>query len=65
VAVGTIREFSESLRRQPAVAEVRILKLPLDDSSKQNLSGSTAARSEESVGARFELVIALRESGAR
>jgi hypothetical protein len=46
------------------VADVRILKMPLDDSSKQNLSGSTATRSENTVGAQFEIVFVLRDGGA-
>lgn len=62
-AVGAIREFADRLRRHPRVAEARILKLPLDDSSKQSLSGSTSARAEAQVGARFEIAIVLREAG--
>lgn len=63
LAVGTIRAFSDTLRRHPAVADVRILKLPLDDSSKQSLSGSTATRSENTVGAQFEIGLTLRDGG--
>ena len=62
-AVVTIREFAEDLRRDPRVAEIKIIKLPLDDSSRQSLSGSTNARVEQEVGARFELSIVLREPG--
>lgn len=64
LAVGTIRAFAETLKRHPAVADVRILKMPLDDSSKQNLSGSTATRAENTVGAQFEVVFVLRDGGA-
>jgi hypothetical protein len=60
-AVVTIREFAEDLRRDPRVAESRILKLPLDDSSRQALSGSTNTRVEQQVGAQFELSVTLRE----
>lgn len=62
-AVVTIREFAEDLRRDPRVAEIKILKLPLDDSSRQALSGSTNARVEQQVGAQFEFAITLREAG--
>ena len=59
----TIREFAEDLRLDPRVAEIKIIKLPLDDSSRQSLSGSTNARVEQQVGAHFELSIVLREPG--
>ncbi len=62
-AVATIRAFAEDLRNDPRVADARILKLPLDDSSRQNLSGTTAIRSEQQVGAKFEIAITLRASG--
>ncbi len=60
-AVVTIREFAEDLRQDPRVAEIKILKLPLDDSSRQALSGSTNARVEQQVGAQFEMSVVLRE----
>ena len=62
-AVATIRAFAEDLRNDPRVADARILKLPLDDSSRQNLSGTTAIRTEQQVGAKFEIAITLRASG--
>lgn len=60
-AVATIRDFAEQLRRHPRVAEARILKLPLDDSSRESVTGSTAVRTERQLGARFEILITLRE----
>lgn len=62
-AVVTIREFAEDLRRDSRVADIKILKLPLDDSSRQSLSGSTDARVEQREGAHFEFSIVLREPG--
>jgi hypothetical protein len=62
-AVVTIRGFAEALRRDPRIAEIKILKLPLDDSSRQALSGSTNAKVEQQLGAHFELAIVLREPG--
>lgn len=62
-AVVTIREFADDLRRDPRVADIKILKLPLDDSSRQALSGSTNARVEQQVGAQFEFSIVLRDVG--
>lgn len=60
-AVATIREFADRLRKNPAVADVKILKLPLDENSRQTLSGSTATRTEQQATAQFELVITLRD----
>lgn len=64
-AVGAIREFAERLRKHPRVAEAKITKLPLDESSRQSLSGSTSMSTERSLNAQFEVVITLRDdSGA-
>ncbi len=63
-AVATIRDFADRLRKNPAVADVKILKLPLDENSRQTLSGSTATRTEQQATAQFEIVITLRD-GAR
>jgi hypothetical protein len=41
---------------------VKLLKLPLDDSSRQSLSGSTSAQAEAQVGAGFELVLLLKDA---
>ena len=62
-AVATIRDFADRLRKNPAVADVKILKLPLDENSRQTLSGSTATRTEQQATAQFEIVITLREGG--
>jgi hypothetical protein len=65
-AVNEIREFADTLRAHPRVQEVKLLKLPRDDSSRQSLTGSTSAQAEAQVGARFELVLLLKdEEGGR
>lgn len=63
-AVATIREFADRLRANPAVAEVRVIKYPLDDSSREVLSGSTGSRAEQKATARFEVAVELRNTGA-
>lgn len=63
-AVETIRQFAERLRTNPAVAEVRVLKYPVDDSSQQVLSGSTNARTAAKTSAYFELAVQMREPAA-
>lgn len=60
-AVATIRDFADRLRKNPAVADVKIVKLPLDENSRQTLSGSTATRTEQQTSAQFEINVTLRE----
>lgn len=60
-AVATIRDFADRLRKNPAVADVKIIKLPLDENSRQTLSGSTATRTEQQTSAQFEINLTLRE----
>jgi hypothetical protein len=40
-AISAINEFTETLRRQDAVYDLSILKLPIDFSSAVNLQGNT------------------------
>lgn len=61
-AVATVREFADRLRKNPLIADVRVIKLPLDDNSRQMLSGSTATRAEQQTIAQFEIVVMLRDS---
>jgi hypothetical protein len=60
-AVATIRDFADRLRKNPAVADVKIVKLPLDENSRQTLSGSTATRTEQQTSAQFEINVTLQE----
>jgi len=60
-AVATIRDFADRLRKNPAVADVKIIKLPLDENSRQTLSGSTSTRTEQQTRAQFEINLTLRE----
>jgi hypothetical protein len=59
-AEQTIRTFVERLRNDPVIAEVRVVRWPLDASSKQTLSGSTSARSEQVLSAPFEIAVLLK-----
>lgn len=64
-AIALIRSFADRLRENPAVAEVKIIKLPLDASSRQSLSGSTDVRTEERLTAQFELAVVLKDVGGQ
>jgi hypothetical protein len=61
VAIDTINALAERLRQNPAVAEVRTLKMPLNVSPTAALSGTTQTASRpESSTAEFELVVVLK-----
>lgn len=64
-AIATIRTFAERLRENPAVDEVKVVKLPLDASSRQSLSGSTDTRTEQRLTAQFEIAVVLKETGGQ
>ena len=59
-AISSIRDFAERLRQSPLVADVRIIKLPLDASSRQSLTGSTATATEQRRSALFEIAITYK-----
>ena len=56
-AIAGIREFADRLRQSPLVADVRIIKLPLEASSRQSLTGSTSVATEQRQTAQFEIAI--------
>ena len=59
-AIDTINAFAQRLRGHPAVAEVRLTKMPLDVSSKAVLSGTTLDARPSAGSAEFELVVVLK-----
>jgi len=59
-AITSINRFAESLRKVPAVAEVRILRMPLNISPSATLSGTTLDKTEGTATAEFDLVIVYK-----
>jgi hypothetical protein len=59
-AIGQINAFAERLSGDPRVAEVRVLKLPLNVNPGLALSGNTLDTPEQSASADFTLVIVLK-----
>jgi hypothetical protein len=60
-AIDTINALAERLRQNPAVAEVRTLKMPLNVSPKAALSGNTLDSTRaEAAPAEFELVVVYK-----
>ncbi len=59
-AIEVINRYADSLSRQPQVAEVRIIKLPLNISPSLTLSGNTSDSAENSGKAEFRLLLILK-----
>jgi hypothetical protein len=59
-AIDTINGIAGRLRANPAVAEVRATKMPLNVSPKAVLSGNTLDSRAEGGTAEFELVIVFK-----
>src|SRR5688572_2500699 len=59
-AIDTINAFAQRLRAYPAVAEVRLTKMPLNVSPKAVLSGNTLDSRTAAGSAQFELVIVFK-----
>jgi hypothetical protein len=61
-AIATINGFADVLEKDPAVAEVRVVKLPLNVNPSLPLSGNTLDNPEQSQNAtaEFKLVVILK-----
>ncbi|HYC44772.1 MAG TPA: hypothetical protein VED01_04730 [Burkholderiales bacterium] len=59
-AIDTINGFADRLRADPAVAEVRLTKMPLNISPKAVLSGNTMDSRTDTSAAEFEVVIVFK-----
>lgn len=60
-AIGTINGFADRIAKDPSVAEVRVVKLPLNVNPTLQLSGNTLDNPERQTGtADFKLLVVLR-----
>jgi len=59
-AIEEIQSFAGTLSALPEVAEVRVIKLPLDIDQKLSLSGNTVESREQTGRAEFRLVVILK-----
>jgi len=59
-AIETINAFAKRLAADPAVAEVRVMKLPLNINPTLALSGNTLDSREQSGSAEFRLLLVLK-----
>jgi hypothetical protein len=63
-ALRLIEDFVQALRRQPGVAEVRVLELPVNLDSKAGLSGNTLdAPDAAAAAAQFKLEVVMGRAG--
>ena len=59
-AIDTINGFADALLKQPEVAQVNVVKLPLNISPGLTLSGNTTDSPEQSDKAEFKLLLVLK-----
>jgi hypothetical protein len=59
-AIDTINAFADGLRRDPAVAAVRVVRLPLNVNPGLQLSGNTLDSPDQSSVAEFRLLIVFQ-----
>lgn len=59
-ALDAISAFADGLRKEPAIADVRIVALPLNVSPTMALSGSTSEAVERATNAPFRLNVAFK-----
>ena len=59
-AIDSINAFADRLAKNPAVAEVRIVKLPLNVNPTLSLTGTTLESGAAPGNADFQLIIVLR-----
>lgn len=59
-AIDIINGFAERIEKDPSVAEVRVVKLPLDVNPTLQLSGNTLDNREQTGTAEFKLLVVFR-----
>jgi len=59
-AIDAINVFAARLGKEPAVAEVRVVKLPLNVNPSQPLAGNTLDSPDQSATAEFKVVLVLK-----
>lgn len=61
-AIDAINRFADTLSQQPEVAEVRVVKMPLNINPSLTLSGNTTESLEQTGRAEFKLLLVLKQS---
>jgi hypothetical protein len=61
-AIESIKAFADTLSKRPEVAEVKVVKLPLDINPTLSLSGNTTENRDQIGKAEFKLVIVFKPS---
>ena len=61
-AIETINHFAETLSQRQEVAEVRIIKMPLNINPSLTLAGNTTDSREQAGKAEFKLLLVLKQT---
>jgi hypothetical protein len=61
-AIESIKEFAGTLSKRPEVAEVKVVKMPLDINPTLSLSGNTTENRDQLGKAEFKLIIVLKQA---
>ena len=61
-AIDAINRFADTLSQQPEVAEVRVVKMPLNINPSLTLSGNTTENLEQTGKAEFKLLLVMKQS---
>lgn len=61
-AIESIKTFAGTLSKRPEVAEVKVVKLPLDINPTLSLSGNTTENRDQIGRAEFKLVVVFKQS---
>ena len=59
-AIEAINRFAATLSQQPLVAEIKVVKLPLNISPGLTLSGNTAESHAQTENAEFKLILVMK-----
>ena len=59
-AIEAINRFADTLSQQPLVAEIKVVKLPLNINPGLTLSGNTAESHAQTETAEFKLIVVLK-----
>ena len=61
-AIESIKTFAGTISKRPEVADVKIVKLPLDINPTLSLSGNTTENRDQIGKAEFKVVIVFKQS---
>jgi hypothetical protein len=61
-AIESIKSFAATISKRPEVAEVKVVKMPLDINPTLSLSGNTTENRDQVGKAEFKMVVVFKTS---